>query len=115
MITMFFRLRKKIYFKNCSLKGALGNQKRLFYCIIAKKPFWNYYFNSVRKWREIISIYKYFWKNVSGERQSPYWLTSSCVKSGIHYTTFAPIYSFDKSTIVAQSQSQSADLSWQIP
>lgn len=33
------------------------------------------------------------------------------VKAGIHYQVFAPIYSLDNLTLVAESQSKSADLS----
>ncbi len=41
------------------------------------------------------------------------------LKPGIHYAIFAPIsprfYSLNKLTLVEESQSQSADYSWQIP
>ncbi len=41
------------------------------------------------------------------------------LKAGIHYKLFAqifaPIYSLEQLFLVAESQSQSADLSWQIP
>ncbi len=37
---MSFTLRQNGYFKNCSLKGSLGNTK-----YIEKTPFWNLYFN----------------------------------------------------------------------
>ncbi len=36
------------------------------------------------------------------------------LKAGIHYTTFAQIMSLVELMLVAKSQSQSADLSWQI-
>ncbi len=36
------------------------------------------------------------------------------LKAGIHYMTFAQIYSLNKLLLVAESQSQCADLNWQI-
>ncbi len=43
----------------------------------------------------------------------------SCLKPGTHYVIFALIspqfYSLNKLTLVEESQSQSADYSWQIP
>lgn len=38
-------------------------------------------------------------------------LTFGQLKDGTHYTTFAQIYNLNKLTLVAESQSQSADLS----
>ncbi len=44
---MFFTLRKNGSFKNCSLKGSLGNQNWFFYGIAVKTPFWKLYFEVI--------------------------------------------------------------------